>query len=74
VGEAMLAGKRVIIVANTFIRASDMKPYMEMAEEHDYTVFSIIVENRHGNKDVHSVPDDKRLQMEKDLKNNMKLI
>jgi len=33
-----------------------MKPYYKMAEEFGYTVFSIIVENRHGGVNVHNVP------------------
>jgi hypothetical protein len=36
-----------------------MKPYIEMAKEWGYTVFSIIVENRHGGVNEHGVPEDK---------------
>jgi hypothetical protein len=36
-----------------------MKPYFEMAKEWGYTVFSIIVENRHGGVNEHGVPEDK---------------
>jgi hypothetical protein len=36
-----------------------MKPYFNMAEKYGYKVFSIIVENRHGGKNEHGVPDDK---------------
>jgi hypothetical protein len=36
-----------------------MEPYVEMAKEWGYTVFTIVVENRHGGKNVHGVPDDK---------------
>ena len=34
-----------------------MKPYYEMAEKYGYVVFSVIVENRHGGKNVHGVPE-----------------
>jgi len=49
----------VIVVSNTFTQEWEMTPYVEMANEWGYTVFIIIVENRHGGKNVHGVPDDK---------------
>ena len=45
-----------VAVANTSTTVKEMKPYYKMAEEFGYTVFSIIVENRHGGKNVHNVP------------------
>jgi hypothetical protein len=36
-----------------------MKAYYDMAKTYGYTVFSIIVENRHGGENVHGVPVDK---------------
>lgn len=58
----MLRGKDVA-VANTFTREWEMKDYYEMAETHDYTVFSFIVENRHCGYNIHGVPGDKVQQM-----------
>lgn len=48
-----------IVVSNTFTQEWEMTPYVEMANEWGYTVFTIIVENRHGGKNIHGVPDDK---------------
>ena len=48
-----------IAVSNTFTQEWEMKPYFDMAEKYGYKVFSIIVENRHGGKNEHGVPDDK---------------
>lgn len=48
-----------IVVSNTFTQEWEMKAYYDMAKEHDYQVFSIIVENRHEGKNIHGVPDDK---------------
>lgn len=48
-----------IVVSNTFTQEWEMEPYIEMAKEWGYTVFTIVVENRHGGKNVHGVPDDK---------------
>jgi len=49
----------VIVVSNTFTQEWEMTPYVEMANEWGYTVFTVIVENRHGGKNVHGVPEDK---------------
>jgi hypothetical protein len=40
-----------------------MEPYFTMAERYNYRIHSVIVENRHGNKNVHNVPDEKILAM-----------
>ena len=47
-----------IAVANTFTTNKEMKPYLKLAKKYDYRVFSIIVENRHGNNNIHDVPLD----------------
>lgn len=48
-----------IAVSNTFTQEWEMEPYYELAKKYGYTVFSIIVENRHGGVNEHGVPDDK---------------
>ena len=48
-----------IIVSNTFTQEWEMQVYFDLAEQHGFTVFSLIVENRHGNSNIHGVPDDK---------------
>jgi len=53
-----------IVVSNTFTQEWEMKPYMDMAKDWGYTVFSIIVENRHGGVNQHGVPDEKLQQMQ----------
>jgi predicted kinase len=47
-----------IAVSNTFTQEWEMEPYLQMAETYGYKVFSIVVENRHGGKNVHGVPDE----------------
>jgi predicted kinase len=47
-----------IAVSNTFTTEWELKPYFELAKKYDYKVFSIIVENRHGNDSVHNVSDE----------------
>jgi adenylate kinase len=54
-----------IIVANTSTTVKEMKPYLDMAADFGYMVFSLVVENRHGGKDVHNVPEASLEAMEK---------
>lgn len=50
---------REIAVSNTFTQEWEMKPYFELAEKYGYMVFTVVVENRHGGKNLHGVPEDK---------------
>jgi predicted kinase len=52
-----------IIVSNTFTQEWEMKPYFDIAEKYGYTVYSLIVENRHGGVNQHGVPAEKLEQM-----------
>ena len=63
VGHAMTSGIKKIAVSNTFTQEREMEPYFKLAKEHGYTVFSIVVENRHGGVNQHGVPEDKLEQM-----------
>ena len=48
-----------ITVSNTFTQEWEMEPYVEMAKEYGFKVFTLIVENRHGGVNQHEVPEDK---------------
>lgn len=52
-----------IIVSNTFTQAWEMQPYYDLAEEHGYRVYSLIVENRHDGVNQHGVPVEKLIEM-----------
>jgi predicted kinase len=54
-----------IVVSNTSTQEWEMEPYFKLAKEYGYTVFSVVVENRHEGVNQHGVPEDK-LQMMKD--------
>ena len=47
-----------IIVSNTSTTEKEMQPYIDLAKKYDYKVTSLIVENRHGGKSIHSVPEE----------------
>ena len=49
---------KVIIVHNTFVEEWEMTPYFELAEKHGWKIHTIIVENRHGGKNTHEVPEE----------------
>jgi predicted kinase len=55
--DSMVSGSPKVAVSNTFTQEWEMKPYYEMAEKYGYMIFSVIVENRHGGKNIHGVPD-----------------
>ena len=55
---AMIDGNEKVAVSNTFTREWEFQKYYDLAKEHNYIVFSIIVENRHGGINEHNVPDD----------------
>jgi predicted ABC-type ATPase len=61
----MGSNEEKIVVSNTFTQEWEMEPYFTLAKEYGYTVFTIVVENRHGGVNQHGVPEDK-LQMMKD--------
>lgn len=52
-----------LVVSNTFTQEWEMEPYNELATKYGYKVHSLIVENRHGGVNTHSVPEDKLTQM-----------
>jgi hypothetical protein len=56
-------GIGMIVVANTFTQEWEMDEYFKLAEQYDYQVHSVIVENRHGGVNEHGVPVDKLEQM-----------
>jgi len=56
--DAMKAGEPKVIVSNTFTQEWEMEAYYILAEELGYTVFSLIVENRHGGVNEHGVPQE----------------
>ena len=55
---AMENGINKLIVSNTFTEEWEMEYYFNLANELNYRVTSLIVENRHGNKSVHDVPQE----------------
>lgn len=53
----MKANVERIVVANTNTTEREMRPYYDLARQFGYAVFSVIIENRHGGKNIHDVPE-----------------
>jgi predicted kinase len=47
-----------IVVSNTFTQTWEMDYYFELAKEHGYRVYSLVVENRHGGVNSHGAPEE----------------
>lgn len=52
-----------IVVSNTFTQEWEFRDYYKLAEQYGYRVYSLIVENRHGGKSVHNVPEETVVSM-----------
>lgn len=72
--KGMLEDGYDVVVHNTFTTEKEMEPYIKMAEEIGCKWYSIIVENRHGNKSIHDVPDATIKKQEARLRQNIKLV
>jgi len=53
----MKAGIETVIIANTSTTEDEIRPYIMIAKNYGYRVFSIVVENRHGGVNEHNVPE-----------------
>jgi putative ribosome biogenesis GTPase RsgA len=62
-----------IVIANTNTKASDWEDYEVPARAWGASVFFIVLENRHGNKDVHNVPEETLMRQEQNVRSSLKL-
>ncbi len=53
-----LPGFSKIFVANTFTQDWELEYYFELAKTYGYQVITMVVENRHGSKNIHNVPEE----------------
>jgi predicted kinase len=63
----------VIVVANTNVEPKHWNFYVDAASRYNATIFHLVVENRHGGKDSHSVPEHVLASQEQRIKNSLKL-
>lgn len=53
----MKAQVQRIVIANTLTTERELQPYVDLARQFNYMLVSLVVENRHGNTNVHNVPE-----------------
>lgn len=63
-----------VIVSNTNTTRKEFAFYEKYAQDASSKIFFIVVENRHGNKDIHGVPQEIRETQVARIKNSLKLI
>jgi predicted kinase len=61
-----------VIVSNTSTTEYDIQRYIDTAKEYGYTVVSLVVENGHGGKNIHNVPEATLQRQETLLRKNLK--
>lgn len=71
--DLMKAEAQSIVISNTNTTPKEFAPYVEMANQYGYTVFFLVVENRHGGSNSHGVPEDKIGQMKDRIKGSLSL-
>jgi hypothetical protein len=63
-----------IVVANTNTKERDFAFYEKAAKEAGAMFISLVVENRHGNIDIHGVPQNIREMQAENIKNSLLLL
>ena len=61
--EAMQQNRTKIFVHNTFTMDWELEPYFKLADEFNYELFVITVENYHHHKNIHEVSDEQLHKM-----------
>lgn len=56
--QKMSIASPAIVVSNVFPTAKSLKNYKKLAEQYGYGVTYVVVENRRGGQNIHSVPED----------------
>jgi predicted kinase len=52
-----------IIVANTFTMEWEIEPYLRLGILYNYKTHVVVMENRHGSSNVHSIPEEQIQRM-----------
>lgn len=71
---SMANGVSPLILSDTNVKGRDLQVYLDLAAQHEYLVTSVVVENRHGNKSIHDVPDKTMRRQETALRQSLKLV
>lgn len=72
--QAMKNEKKFIVVNNTLTTQKEVQIYLDLAEKYNYTVFSVVLEKRHDNPNLHGVNSEILEKQKNKLINSLKLI
>lgn len=70
---ALQNGAENIIVANCNAKDRDFQFYIDKAKEHGANLISLVVENRHGGKNVHGCGEEIVERVKNSIKNSLSL-
>ena len=56
--KAMKTKAEKILVDNTFTLDWEIEPYFRLAEQYEYDIYVVTVENYHGSRNIHQIPDE----------------
>jgi predicted kinase len=62
-----------IVVTNTFTSEKELQPYIDLARQFNYKLFSCVVEKRHNGTNSHNVPEATLEKMRNRLIKNIEL-
>lgn len=71
--KAMQEKFRVVILSNTSTKQSSLRPYLDLCKKYNYKITSLCLENLHGNKDLHNLPEITLQKQERELRFSLKL-
>ena len=69
----MKSQEPTVVIANTNTTNDEVDFWSNIGRLYGYKIFVIVIENRHGGKDVHNVPADYLNLFEGNLKNSIQL-
>ena len=72
--EAVRSQAELIVIANTNSTEKEFRFYHEGAQEFGYQVFFLVLENRHGEVNVHGCPPEAVAMQAKRVQHSLKLV
>ena len=70
---ALVNNINLVIVSNTNCAEKEFFYYLDLAKEYSYYTVVMVVENRHGGINLHSVPEESLNRQQERIKNSLKL-
>lgn len=72
--KALEDSTNLVILSNTSTTDRELRPYLFLASKFDYTVFTVVLENRAGTQNQHNVPQEVLDRQAKNIYNSLKLL